>query len=98
MSVAMPDVIEDIEVGTFEEIQGDKPWTVVVSNDPVNLVNVVQAVFQKVLKIDEATALKYTMKVHNEGKCTVYWGSQEECQSKAEELMSYQLWTHVEKA
>lgn len=96
MAIAFPEVDEAVEVG--EEVSPATPWQVVVSNDPVNLINVVCMVFMKVLGLDEGTAMKYTMKVHEEGKCAVFWGSQEECIEKAEILMGFQLWTHVEKA
>lgn len=94
MSVAFPEV----EIREEVSLETETPWQVIVSNDPVNLITLVCVVFQKVLNLDEATAMKYTMKVHNEGRCAVFWGSQEECQDKATILMGYHLWTHVEKA
>lgn len=96
MGLAFPEVDERVEVS--EEVSPDTPWQVVVSNDPVNLIDVVCVVFIKVLGLTEEVAMDYTMKVHNEGRCAVYWGSQEECTQKAEILMSYQLWTHIEKS
>lgn len=95
MSIAFPDLEEVTE--TFEEVSPALPWKVIVSNDPVNLIPVVIIVFQKVLNISEELATEYTRKVHYEGRCAVFFGSQEECQAKAEILMSYHLWTHVEK-
>lgn len=96
MALALPEVDEVVEVG--EEVSPDTPWQVVVSNDPVNLINVVCMIFMKILGLDEATAMKYTMTVHNEGRCAVYWGDKEDCQEKAKILMGFQLWTHIEKA
>lgn len=94
MALAMPEIVEEVETFT----QPDTPWQVVVSNDPVNLVSFVAMVFQKVLELDAETAMKYTMQVHNEGRAAVFSGKEEECRDKASALMSYNLWTHVEKS
>lgn len=94
MSVAHPEMDVDQEIFVIP----DTPWQVVVSNDPVNLISVVAQVFHKVLGVSKETAMEYTLKVHKEGRCAVFSGTQEDCEAKAEVLMSYQLWTHVEKS
>lgn len=93
--LAQPDVIEEVDLK--EMIQASNPWTVIVSNDPVNLIDVVAGVFQRVLEIPPEVAMEYTMKVHKEGRCAVFWGGEDECKLKAEQLMAYSLWVHVEK-
>lgn len=95
MSVAFPDLEEATQVE--DEVAPALPWKVIVSNDPVNLIPVVIVVFQRVLGVTEEVATEYTMKVHYEGKCVVFSGTEEECREKAELLMSFHLWTHVEK-
>ena len=95
MTTAFPD-LEEV-TSTSEEATPALPWKVIVSNDPVNLIPVVIVVLQRVLGISEELATEYTMRVHYEGRCVVFSGSEEECREKAEVLMSFQLWTHVEK-
>ena len=98
MTTAFPSINEKEKVEELIELEEDLPWQVIVSNDPVNLISVVCLLFEKILDLDHDTAMRYTMKVHNEGRCAVYWGSQEDCELKAKQLMSFQLWTHIEKA
>lgn len=93
-------ILAPIEVVKPEELtstETDSGWQVVVSDDPINLITFVCLVFQKVLFLDKATAMKYTMTVHEKGRCAVFFGERDICKAKAEQLMSYQLWTHVEK-
>ena len=97
MSIATPDIIEEISLN--EEIS-EAPvvsWRVIVSNDPINLVTFVCAIFQKILELPYETAMKYTLQVHNEGKAAVFWGNEEECKDIVAKLLIKQLWAHAEK-
>ena len=66
MNLSLP--IPDLEEKTDEEIATNKPWKVIVLNDPVNLMNYVVMVFRKVFGYDETKATKHMMEVHELGK------------------------------
>lgn len=96
MAAALPEALEHVD--TSLSVSHDTPWQVVVSNDPVNLVQMVAKIFERVLGMEPSVAMKHTMEVHNNGRSAVYSGTQQECTIVAEKLMAFQLWTHIEKA
>ena len=53
------------------------PWVTIVWDDPVNLMNYVTYVFQKLFGYSEPHATKLMLQVHNEGKAVVSSGSRE---------------------
>ena len=55
----------------------DSPWVTIVWDDPVNLMNYVTYVFQKLFGYSEPHATKLMLQVHNEGKAVVSSGSRE---------------------
>ena len=55
----------------------DAPWVTIVWDDPVNLMNYVTYVLQKLFGYSEPHATKLMMQVHNEGKAVVSAGSRE---------------------
>jgi ATP-dependent Clp protease adaptor protein ClpS len=57
-----------ITPGTDEDVDIDKPWQVVVWNDPVNTMSYVVYVFRKLFGYDEAKATKLMLQVHHEGR------------------------------
>ena len=59
---------------TFEVTSTDKPWIVIVWNDPVNLIVYVCYVLQKLFGYGKAKAMRLTMQVHHEGKAVVSSG------------------------
>ncbi len=46
-------------------------WSIIVWNDPVNLMDYVVYVFKSVLKMDEKEATKHMWEVHQKGKSVV---------------------------
>ena len=56
----------------------DAPWVTIVWDDPVNLMNYVTFVFQKLFGYSEPQATKLMLQVHNEGKAVVSSGSRED--------------------
>jgi ATP-dependent Clp protease adaptor protein ClpS len=72
------------------------PYSVVVWDDPINLMDFVTYVFQNVLDVNNDTAKKLMLKVHKNGKTTVYAATQKECEQKATKLLSYGLWATIQ--
>lgn len=70
-----------VEVDVMEEEQTDEdtPWRVILFNDEVHTFDEVIGQLIKATGCSQSKAEKLTMKVHNEGKATVYEGSFEEC-------------------
>ncbi len=90
-----PDTISDPEVA--DDAQRDEPWTVVVWDDPVNLMDYVVFVFQEVLGFPAAKASKLMFQVHNSGKAVVFSGLREPAEFTATRLASYGLWATMER-
>jgi ATP-dependent Clp protease adaptor protein ClpS len=64
---ASPDV--DVEIKLKEAFA--RGWSVLVWNDPVNLMDYVVYVFKTVLKMSEQDAARHMMEVHQQGKSVV---------------------------
>ena len=95
MTATAPAPVRDPDVG--EEDWVDRPWQVVVWDDPVNLMNYVVFVFREVFGFDEAKATKLMLQVHNEGKAIVYSGAREQAELHVERLHGYGLWATLDR-
>ena len=91
----MPQVLEDIAVD--EEVLIDTPWTTVVWNDPVNLMNYVAYVFRSYFGFDREKADELMLQVHNNGRAVVATGGREEMERHVEAMHDYGLWATVQK-
>ena len=81
-----------------EDVALDVPWTVVVHDDPVNLMGYVTWVLMKVFGYPEAKAAKLMMEVHTLGRSVVWTGGRERAEFFAQQLQSHQLTTSIEKS
>src|SRR3954464_11146978 len=63
-----------IEQTTEEKEELERPWQVVVHNDPVNLMSYVTMVFQRVFGYPRAEAEEHMLEVHQKGICIVWGG------------------------
>jgi ATP-dependent Clp protease adaptor protein ClpS len=78
-----------------EEAVVDKPWVTIVWDDPINLMNYVTYVFQKVFGYTKAKAEKLMLDVHHKGKAVVSSGAREAMERDAQTLHGYGLWATV---
>ena len=78
-----------------EDVTTDRPWLVIVWNDPINLMSYVTYVFQKVFGYPKARAQKLMLDVHHKGKAVVSAGNREAMERDAEILHGYGLWATV---
>ena len=60
-----------------DEHDHDRPWIVIVWNDPINLMSYVTLVFQKLFGYSKAKATQLMLQVHNDGKAVVSSGNRE---------------------
>ena len=83
---------------TKEKIQEafEKGWSVVVWNDPVNLMSWVVFVFMKVLGFNKEKATKHMLEVHHTGKSVVARETRERAEFFYQQLQSYGLTVTIE--
>jgi ATP-dependent Clp protease adaptor protein ClpS len=89
-----PEVLERPEVD--EETAEDRPWVVIVWNDPINLMSYVTFVLQKLFgyDIDKATALM--LDVHEKGRAVVSSGGKEKAEIDVFRLHEHGLWATMQ--
>jgi ATP-dependent Clp protease adaptor protein ClpS len=75
-----------------EHEREDRPWIVIVWNDPINLMSYVTFVFRKLFGFSEAKATKLMLQVHNEGRAVVSSGTQEKAEHDVARLHAHGLW------
>jgi len=93
--IDQPDV--DVAVDVAIDTRLDRPWAVVVWDDPVNLMSYVVYVFQRHFGYSHEEATKLMFEVHNAGKSAVAHGNREEVERHAEAMHAYGLWATIEK-
>ena len=89
MSTA-PSTLDRPEVDDVVDL--DKPWIVIVWNDPINLMSYVTLVFQKLFGYSKAKATQLMLQVHEEGKAVVASGTREKCELDVSRLHAHGLW------
>ena len=78
-----------------EEAVIDRPWITIVWDDPINLMDYVTYVFQKVFGYPKSKARKLMLDVHQKGKAVVSSGAREAMERDAQALHGYGLWATV---
>jgi ATP-dependent Clp protease adaptor protein ClpS len=73
-------------------------WTVIVWNDPVNLMEYVVYVFKTVLKMNEQDATRHMWEVHNKGKSVVARETREKSELLVHRLRGFGLNTTMESS
>jgi ATP-dependent Clp protease adaptor protein ClpS len=89
-----PVEIREPEIG--EDTTSDRPWIVVVWNDPVNLMTYVVYVFQKLFGYSREKATQLMLQVHHEGKAAVSEGTREKAEADVSRLHAHGLWATME--
>lgn len=80
-----------------ESVSLDRPWNVVVHDDPVNLMLYVSYVLMKIFGYDQKKATVLMMQVHNAGRSIVWTGDREKAELYVQQLQIHQLKTTLEK-
>ena len=75
----------------------ERPWVVIVWNDPINLMTYVTWVFQKLFGFPRAKAEKLMWDVHTKGKAVVANGTRDEAERDVARLHAYGLWATMQK-
>lgn len=99
VETAPPDVEEAEGLGDpelDESVGTDKPWLVIVWNDPVNLMSYVVLVLQQLFGYSREKATRLMLQVHHEGKAVVSDGSREKAEADVARLHARGLWATME--
>lgn len=91
---ALPEIDEDLAI----EFALDKPWSVVVWDDPVNLQTYVVRVFRTHFGLSLDVATKHMMQVHNNGSSVLASGPRETMEMHAHAMHDYGLQATVQRA
>jgi ATP-dependent Clp protease adaptor protein ClpS len=92
-----PAEVEVREPAIEDDWQEERPWVVIVWNDPINLMSYVTLVFQKLFGYSLAKATKLMLQVHNEGKAVVSSGNREKSELDVARLHAHGLWATMQQ-
>ena len=92
-----PTVSEETAAEISAIFSSDRPWVVVVWDDPINLMTYVTYVFMTVFGFSKEKATELMLQVHNDGKAIVSTGSREEMEHDVARLHEYGLWATLQR-
>jgi ATP-dependent Clp protease adaptor protein ClpS len=75
----------------------NRPWLVIVWNDPINLMSYVTFVFQKLFGYSLQKATKLMLDVHHKGKAIVSSGTREKAEFDTYRLHQHGLWATMQR-
>ena len=75
----------------------ERPWVVIVWNDPINLMSYVTLVLQQLFGYSRTRATRLMLQVHHEGKAIVSSGPRERMEHDTSRLHAYGLWATYQK-
>ncbi|SHK03904.1 ATP-dependent Clp protease adaptor protein ClpS [Rubritalea squalenifaciens DSM 18772] len=81
-----------------QKVRTATPWSVIVYDDPVNLMAYVTMVLIKIFGYNKSKAETLMLEIHNAGKSIVWAGEKEKAELYVQQLHSYQLQASLEKA
>jgi ATP-dependent Clp protease adaptor protein ClpS len=89
--------IEVKEPAQDDVLLDERPWVVIVWNDPINLMSYVTLVFRKLFGYSTAKATELMLQVHNDGKAAVSSGTREKAELDVARLHGYGLWATMQQ-
>jgi ATP-dependent Clp protease adaptor protein ClpS len=90
--------VEVDEPTTGDALALERPWLVVVWNDPINLMSYVTFVLQKLFGYSRPRAHKLMLDVHYKGRAVVASGPRERAELDVQRLHQHGLWATMEQA
>jgi ATP-dependent Clp protease adaptor protein ClpS len=96
VATSAPAPVRTREPEIDEVIQPDRPWIVIVWNDPINLMSYVTFVFQKLFGYTKSKAEKLMLDVHLKGKAVVSSGPKEKAELDVFRLHEHGLWATMQ--
>jgi ATP-dependent Clp protease adaptor protein ClpS len=95
MPTAVP-IEVDLPTGDTRSLP-DRPWVVIVWNDPINLMSYVVLVFQKLFGHSRAKATELMLDVHHKGRAVVSNGTREKAELDVFRLHEHGLWATMQQ-
>ncbi len=88
----------ELDVPEVEDVvEADRPWIVLVWNDPINLMSYVTYVFQKLFGYSKAKATRLMLDVHEKGRAVVSSGPKEKAELDVFRLHEHGLWATMQQ-
>ena len=78
------------------DVTPDRPWVVIVWNDPINLMDYVTFVLQKLFGYSKDKATSLMLDVHHKGKAVVSNGTREKAELDVFRLHEHGLWATMQ--
>ncbi|MGH9052280.1 MAG: ATP-dependent Clp protease adapter ClpS [Acidimicrobiia bacterium] len=95
MTTTAPQRVDRPRAG--EDVEQDRPWQVVVWNDPVNLMSYVVHVFRKLFGYSKEKATRLMLQVHHEGRAVVASAPREKAELDCYRLHHHGLWATLDR-
>jgi ATP-dependent Clp protease adaptor protein ClpS len=80
-----------------EVVDLDRPWVVLVWNDPINLMSYVTFVLQKLFGYSKEKATTLMLDVHHKGRAVVSSGAREKAELDVFRLHEHGLWATMQQ-
>ena len=88
----------EVEEPAVDDVPLDeRPWVVIVWNDPINLMSYVTLVLQQLFGYSRAKATRLMLQVHNDGKAAVSVGTREKAELDVSRLHAHGLWATMQQ-
>ena len=97
MSQVVEAPIEVQEPASDDVPLDERPWVVIVWNDPINLMSYVTLVLQQLFGYSRTRATRLMLQVHHEGKAAVSAGTREKAELDVSRLHAHGLWATMQQ-
>jgi ATP-dependent Clp protease adaptor protein ClpS len=87
----------DSDTSSDTGLANDRPWIVLVWNDPINLMSYVTFVFQKLFGYSKDKATALMLDVHHKGRAVVSSGAREKAEIDVFRLHEHGLWATMQQ-
>ncbi len=85
------------QVSDDTDLAADRPWIVLVWNDPINTMSYVTWVFQRLFGYTKEKATALMLDVHHKGRAVVSNGPREKMEIDVFRLHEHGLWATMQK-
>lgn len=86
-----------VDPNTDDAVDVDRPWIVLVWNDPINLMSYVTLVLQKLFGYSLEKATELMLDVHHKGRAVVSTGTRERSEFDVYRLHEHGLWATMQR-
>jgi ATP-dependent Clp protease adaptor protein ClpS len=86
-----------VDPNTDDAVDVDRPWIVLVWNDPINLMSYVTLVLQKLFGYSLEKATELMLDVHHKGRAVVSSGTRERSEFDVYRLHEHGLWATMQR-